>query len=427
VFNAIFYTNSKEIGLAGNRKEASMKIKKAAVCIIVVFFMLSLCGLAETKKLREIGRFKFAQIEDIVPPDEAMKILVDRYSADIEKGFGMAGYGDVYTAFMEKVKQSEFEEKQLAVGERMEWMLFRSQGNIKLVRDLEWAGAEPLDTISFTVLSDNKKYEFIMPKTCGNISLVKVEEYAAASEPTPYEERQEEPLHEIEKAKIYQDIYPLLTDTDLYCSIFIMDNDPPEMMIIGAERGYERTMVTDGEVVYVNKGREDGLETGQLFLVFEVGPVVPGYGPVGIKRGRARIVDLEDKRSSAKLEKACGPMSEGMYLVPFEEKESRLGKDLGHNVPPHRVEGLQAEIVYLETGFHQIGTGYFGIINAGAEQGVQVGQQLIVFREEQKDAPLYIFGNVVVIDTQSQTSTIKVLSCRDALRYGDEIQTRPSQ
>lgn len=424
-----FFQNIKEIGSVDNRKEASMKIKKAAVCIIVIFFMLSLGALAETKKLREIGRFKFAQIEDIVPPDEAMKILVDRYSEDIEKGFEMAGYGDVFDPFIEQVKQSAFQEKQLAIGERMEWMLFRSQGAIKLVRDLEWAGADPLPAISFTVLSNNKKYEFIMPKKCGNISLVKVEEFAASSQSRPAEvqEEEEEPMHEIEKAKIYQDIYPLMTDTDLYCSIFIMENEPPEMTIIGSERGYERTLITDGEVVYVNKGSDDGLETGQLFLVFEVGPVVKGFGPVGIKRGRARIVDLENTRSSAKLERACGPISKGHYLIPFEEKESRLGKDLGYAVPPHRVEGLQAEIVYLETGFHQIGTGYYGIINAGEEQGIQVGQQLIVFREEQKDAPLYIFGNIVVIDTQSKTSTIKVLSCRDALRYGDEIQTRPSQ
>jgi len=404
-----------------------MKIKKAAVCIVVIFFMLSLGAFTETKKLREIGRFKFAQIEDIVPPAEAMKILVDRYSSDIEKGFGMAGYSDVYQPFMEQVKQSAFEERQLAVGERMEWMLFRSQGTIKLVRDLEWAGADPLPSISFTVVSENKKYEFIMPKTCGNISLVKVEEFTASSQSRPSEEEQEEPLHDIEKAKIYQDIYPLMTDTDLYCSIFIMDSEPPEMMIIGSERSYERSMITDGEIVYINKGTDNGLEAGQLFLVFEVGPTVKGYGPVGIKRGRARIVDLENMRSSAKLEKACGPISKGHYLVPFEEKESRLGKDLGHNVPPHRVEGLQAEIVYLETDFNQIGSGYYGIINAGVEQGVQVGQQLIVFREEEKGAPLYIFGNVVVIDTQSNTSTIKVLSCRDALRMGDEIQTRPSQ
>ena len=39
-----------------------MNIKKAAVGIIVIFFMLSLCAFSETKKLREIGRFKFAQI-----------------------------------------------------------------------------------------------------------------------------------------------------------------------------------------------------------------------------------------------------------------------------------------------------------------------------------------------------------------------------
>jgi len=43
----------------------------------------------------------------------------------------------------------------------------------------------------------------------------------------------------------------------------------------------------------------------------------------------------------------------------------------------------------------------------------------------QEGAPLQIFGNSVVIDTQTKTATIKVLSCRDALRIGDLVQDKP--
>lgn len=406
-----------------------MKNKTLIILFIGVFFMCSLITMAETKKLREIGRYKFANIEDVVPPAEAMNLLVDKYAADIQSGFNMAGYGDLYEPFMEEVKNAAFVEKDLAVGDTIEWMLFRSGGKIKLTEDLEWAGEEALPILAFTVVANDKTYEFIMPRACGNIALQKVTEgVPETATGKPYQEEQEQQEeYEIEKAKIFQDIYALLSDADLYCSIFIMDDPAPDMMIIGAERGWERTMITDGETVYVNKGRSDGLETGQLFLVFEVAREIVGYGPLAIKRGRARIVDLEDTRASAKIENACGPVMKGNYLVPFEEKESRLGKDLGYDVPPHKANGLDGTVVYLETEFNQIGTGYWAILNLGEEQGVQVGQQLIIYREEEQDAPLYIFGNVVVIDVQQRTCTVKSLSARDAIRLGDNVMSRPTQ
>ncbi len=403
-----------------------MKNKTFIFLFIGVFILCSLLTLAETKKLREIGRYKFANIEDVVPPADAMKLLVDKYADDIQSGFNMAGYGDLYEPFMDEVKKSAFVEKDLAVGETMEWMLFRSGGKIKLTEDLEWAGEAALPVLAFTVVADNKTHEFVMPRACGNIALHKVTE--GVPEPAtgrPYQEQQEQ--YEIEKAKIYQDIYALLSETDLYCSIFIMDDPAPEMVILGAERGWERTLITDGETVYVNKGRDDGLETGQLFLIFEVPREIVGYGPLAVKRGRARIVDLDDTRASAKIEKACGPVVKGDFLVPFEEKESRLGKDLGYDVPPHKADGLDGTVIYLETEFTQIGTGYWAILDLGEEAGVQVGQQLIIYREEEQDAPLYIFGNVVIIDVQERTCTIKALSARDAIRMGDFVMARPTR
>ncbi len=403
-----------------------MKNKTFIFLFIGVFILCSLLTLAETKKLREIGRYKFANIEDVVPPADAMKLLVDKYADDIQSGFNMAGYGDLYEPFMDEVKKSAFVEKDLAVGDTMEWMLFRSGGKIKLTEDLEWAGEAALPVLAFTVVADNKTHEFVMPRACGNIALHKVTE--GVPEPAtgrPYQEQQEQ--YEIEKAKIYQDIYALLSETDLYCSIFIMDDPAPEMVILGAERGWERTLITDGETVYVNKGRDDGLETGQLFLIFEVPREIVGYGPLAVKRGRARIVDLEDTRASAKIEKACGPVVKGDFLVPFEEKESRLGKDLGYDVPPHKADGLDGTVIYLETEFTQIGTGYWAILDLGEEAGVQVGQQLIIYREEEQDAPLYIFGNVVIIDVQERTCTIKALSARDAIRMGDFVMARPTR
>src|SRR4030042_837701 len=79
----------------------------------------------------------------------------------------------------------------------------------------------------------------------------------------------------IERAKIFQENYPLITESDLYCTIFVLDGGLPGIRTIGADR--------QGET-----------------------------------RGIVRI------------DKTCGEVSLGGYLVPFEEREGLLGMDQGY-------------------------------------------------------------------------------------------------
>lgn len=238
-----------------------------------------------------------------------------------------------------------------------------------------------------------------------------------------YQSTQEQE-HEIEKAKIFRDIYPLISESDLYCSFFVLDEEGPDIKIIGAEREYERVQFNDGDIVYIDKGREDGLEVGQIFLVLDIGSRIKDFGPLVYKRGRVRVVALEENGASAKVEKSCGQVMLGHFLVPFEEKEGRMGKDLGYNIPPHEGEGLIGQIIYSQREFKQIGSGHWALIDLGENDGIQIGQQLVTYRKIKEGVPLQIFGNMVVIDAQKRTSTIKVLSCKDALRIGDLVKTR---
>ena len=388
---------------------------------------------AETKKLKDIGRYKLVDIQKDMPSEEIFQTLLDKFSTDIHNGFNLAGYSSLSGPFIDQVRQSAYTEKDIAVGDRMVWMLFRSGGKVKVVHDLEWAGNNPLSVYSFTVMDGGNHYEFIMPKACGNISLQRVEmaspstagedvEFAEVPELEQEQEFQEE--YEVQKAKIYQEIYDLLTETDLYCSFFIMDEGVPEIKIFGAERAYERVQFNNGDIVYINKGRNDGIEEGQVFTVLEVGQPIPGYGPLVHQRGRVRVVALEDNASSARVEKACGPVMVGNYLVPFEEKEGRMGKDLGYDVPLHENHGVKGEILYLKDDFYQAGSGAWALLNMGEVDGIQLGQQLVVYRKLYEGTPLYVFGNMVVIDTQRTSCTVKILSCKDALLIGDRVQTR---
>ena len=235
---------------------------------------------------------------------------------------------------------------------------------------------------------------------------------------------QETKQYQIEKAKIFQEAYPLISESDLYCSFYIMGKEKPEMQIVGAERGDEKIMVSDADLVYINRGKNDGLEIGQMFLIIELGPSVSNYGTLALKRGRARIVTLEDTRGEVKIEKICGQIMVGDYLVPFEEKEGLLGKDLGYEAPLEEGTGTTGNIIYLQNELNQIGSGHWALIDLGFENGIQVGQQMTIFRRVQKDASRQAIANLVVIDTQPNTSTVKILSCKEVVQLGAEVQTK---
>ncbi|MFW6159690.1 MAG: hypothetical protein ACOC57_00945 [Acidobacteriota bacterium] len=149
--------------------------KKTVFISIGLILLLALGSYAETKKLKQIGNYTFVRIKGDVPTEEVMKILLERYAGDIKYGFDLAGYGDLYLTFIEQLRSASFEKTELAIGEHMMWMLFRSKGKVKVVKDLEWAGKQPLPIFSFTVIKDYNHYEFIMPAPCGNIALRRVE------------------------------------------------------------------------------------------------------------------------------------------------------------------------------------------------------------------------------------------------------------
>lgn len=147
-----------------------MKNKRLAFFVVLLLVFMTASAFAGTK-LKSIGQYTFVRIRGNVPTQEVMKRLVDRYSADIQQGFNLAGSGDLYAPFMDQLKSAKFEEKSLAVGDQLRWMLFRSNGKVKVARDVEWAGKKPLDVFVFNVEKDFKNYEFVMPRPCGNISL----------------------------------------------------------------------------------------------------------------------------------------------------------------------------------------------------------------------------------------------------------------
>jgi hypothetical protein len=236
---------------------------------------------------------------------------------------------------------------------------------------------------------------------------------------------------EAKKARLYKDVFPLISETDLYCSFFVMKKPQLDIQIVGAEKQDERVLFRENDIFFVNKGSADGLETGQIFTIVEVGEKVrspftgKNYGRLIKKRGRAQIVSVEEKQAFAKLEKACEQVTLGQFLVPFEEKSELLGSDLGYDVDINEEEGTQGTLIYFQDDYGQISKGHWAIIDLGEEDGIHFGQQLVIYRKtEKKKGTIKKLGSLIVIDVQENSSTVKILSTIDALTLGDRVQPR---
>jgi hypothetical protein len=227
----------------------------------------------------------------------------------------------------------------------------------------------------------------------------------------------------IKKAKIFEDTYQLITEADLNCSFYMHEEGKalPDIQIIGAERMNEKSVFENADIIYLNKGSADGLEIGQLFLTVGLRAKVGKLGTVMERHGRARVVRLEDRMATAKVEKGCGTIRIGDFLIPFEEDTGEIGKDLGFgDMDPNA--SRHGQIIYIENDFHISATGQWALIDMGRQHCVQIGDQLNVFHRARPDLPREAIASAIVIDVRGATSTIKILGAREAVDIGSEVQ-----
>jgi hypothetical protein len=219
----------------------------------------------------------------------------------------------------------------------------------------------------------------------------------------------------------------LTSDADLYCSFFILDA-LPTLKIVGGDSS--RTLFSDGDIVYFKGTGKDVPAEGQVLAVLEPGPKVAGtgkkssLGPLVFQRGRVRVLRVENGLGTGRVEKACGSLMTGHFLVPFLEKEKVAVKDTGLEGRPWTGGALSGRVIFLEDGAVQIATGQRALIDLGREDGLELGRQLTVFVQGGKDQPFEPSANLVVIDVGKATATVKALRAVAPIRIGDVVQVK---
>jgi len=149
-----------------------MKLRKSVVLFVVMTLVVfTAMSIAQTTKLKRIGLYTFGTIKGQEVTPAAMKGLFDAHSADVKTGFDLAGNPELYQPFMDQMKTAEWVDTTLPIGDVLPWMLFKSHDQVKVARNIEWAGKDPLPVFIVPIQKDWKQYEFVIPKGCGNIAL----------------------------------------------------------------------------------------------------------------------------------------------------------------------------------------------------------------------------------------------------------------
>ena len=145
--------------------------KSALIFVVMVLAVLTTLSFGQTTKLKRIGLYTFCTVKGQEPTPATMKGLFDAHAAEIKTGFDLAGNAELYEPFMEQMKTAEWVDTTMAVGEVLPWMLFKSHNQVKVARNIEWAGKAPTPVFLVPVVKDWKQYTFVSPKGCGNIAL----------------------------------------------------------------------------------------------------------------------------------------------------------------------------------------------------------------------------------------------------------------
>jgi len=119
-----------------------------------------------------------------------LRAMVQANRSAIRSVMTMAGYGDVSAQLTDGFTVSEVTDTTIAPGSRFLFMALKRGGAPAVLRNVRWAGRDSFDAWQFKVTAGGYVYSFIVPKVCGNFSLVSK---VAAPVPTAPEPPRPEP------------------------------------------------------------------------------------------------------------------------------------------------------------------------------------------------------------------------------------------
>ena len=176
----------------------------------------------------------------------------------------------------------------------------------------------------------------------------------------------------------------------LYCAGYIRHQRLPEMPeIVGAEEEQEQRTFADGDIVYINRGAQQGIKEGQNFQVIRPRGDVKGVhkqklGFVGTyiqDVGQLQIFKVWENTAAAQITFSCDMMLFGDLLAPIPDRVSPVQRSYENVNRFAEPSGKQTgRLMMAKDSREMVTRSDIVYIDLGAEDQVKTGDYLTIFR-----------------------------------------------
>jgi len=285
-----------------------------------------------------------------------------------------------------------------------------------------------------------------------------------AAPPEPEQPQEEEPeVAEAPPAPMLPPppaLAPIANNAEIYCSNRIVGTYEKPALIVAEKEEGAKTLLSDGDIVFLNGGSSQGVEPGQVYSI--VRPEHEVFHPIRTSErigtsvrsiARLKVLVVQDEGATAEIIDACDAVKVGDALLPFEEIPVPISTPVAFDQYGVQLKGENdGYIVHVMDDKASFGSGDIVNIDLGSESGIQPGDIFTIFREwggtvqfastqmyiagqqaraeemKEKGETLpqrqIILGQLVVLGTQDKTSTAKVLVSVREMSVGDRVELR---
>jgi len=251
----------------------------------------------------------------------------------------------------------------------------------------------------------------------------------------------------------------------VYCSGFYSSEKiPDDLRLVSGEQSEYKITFLYGDVVYLDKGANQGIKEGDRFSVVrqESDPLrvqwfkwqdklVSAMGLHYSDLGQLTVIRVEPNIAIAKVSLSCEFMQRGDIVLPYSERPAGPFKDpASFDFMAPSSGRPKAMIVQGKTSAQMGGRWNTVFVNLGAKQGVKVGDYFRMFRYqgtraeslpvqkeyqdriwgfgsspkhyEWNDLPREVLGEGIVLNVSQNSSTVLITTSRTEIYAGDYVE-----
>lgn len=229
-------------------------------------------------------------------------------------------------------------------------------------------------------------------------------------------------------------LYPVSEETTIQCAPYVVaEREDEGLYVLGSELGSDKVALTERDFLYLNRGSNGGVKSGDLYSIHH--PTYVVRHPVTNKKlgtkiettGRGRVILVTENSATLVVEQACADIHAGDYLKAFEKANVPLAlrRDWSDRLTPPTGKAA-GYVVDIAENADIAGTNSVLTIDLGSQAGVAPGNLLSVYRVMYPTVPTprNVVGELAVLTVRDTTATAKVLSSRDAIMAGDQVELR---